>query len=106
MTVGNVVRGSLCSAWVGYWVGTHAVGGGVATAAVALVVDHSFAASPGCTGSRRPSGRRTRPACGCSSKLGFREEGLFRVISTSPAAGATTVFRTDHEDVPNGLVAG
>ena len=42
VTVGNIVRGSLCSAWVGYWVGTHATAGGVATGAVALVVGPLF----------------------------------------------------------------
>jgi len=38
LTLGNVVRGSLLSTWVGYWVESGAAGGGVATAAVALAV--------------------------------------------------------------------
>ena len=42
LTLGNVVRGSLRSAWVGYWVEAGAAGGGVATGAVALAVDHAF----------------------------------------------------------------
>ena len=42
ITVGNIVRGSLRSAWVGYWVAADRAKGGVATAALALVVDHCF----------------------------------------------------------------
>src|ERR671916_61388 len=40
--VGNVVREPLLSAYVGYWVDSTVTGGGVITAAVALVVDHCF----------------------------------------------------------------
>src|SRR5262249_52000219 len=42
LTLGNVVRGSLRSAWVGYWVESQVAGGGVGTGAVALAVDHAF----------------------------------------------------------------
>ena len=40
--VGNVVREPLLSAYVGYWCDSRLAGGGVTTAAVALVVDHCF----------------------------------------------------------------
>ncbi|KAA2252106.1 GNAT family N-acetyltransferase [Solihabitans fulvus] len=77
ITVGNVLRGSLRSAWIGYWVASGRVRGGVATAAVALVVDHCFAAA----GLHRLEAT-VRPENTASlrvlAKAGFREEGLFR----------------------------
>jgi [ribosomal protein S5]-alanine N-acetyltransferase len=77
LTLGNVVRGSLRSAWVGYWVESTAAGGGVATAAVALAVDHAF----GPVGLHRVEAT-VRPENVASlrvlAKLGFRDEGLLR----------------------------
>lgn len=77
LTLGNVVRGSLRSAWVGYWVESGAAGGGVATGAVALAVDHAF----GPVGLHRVDAT-VRPENAASlrvlAKLGFRDEGLLR----------------------------
>lgn len=77
ITVGNVVRGSLCSAWVGYWVGAQRAGGGVATASVALVADHAFG-----PGRLHRLEATVRPENAASirvlEKSGFRQEGLFR----------------------------
>jgi [ribosomal protein S5]-alanine N-acetyltransferase len=77
LTLGNVVRGSLRSAWVGYWVESGAAGGGVATGAVALAVDHAF----GPVGLHRIEAT-VRPENAASlrvlAKLGFRDEGLLR----------------------------
>ncbi|HVK20725.1 MAG TPA: GNAT family protein [Actinokineospora sp.] len=106
ITVGNVIRGSLCSAWVGYWVASHAVGGGVATAAVALVVDHCFASA----GLHRVEAT-VRPENAASlrvlGKLGFREEGLFRrYLDVAGDWRDHLVFALTTEDIPNGLVAG
>lgn len=106
VTVGNVVRGSLCSAWVGYWVGTHATGGGVATGAVALVVDHCFSVA----GLHRLEAT-VRPENHASirvlTKLGFREEGLFRrYLDVAGGWRDHLCFALTTEDVPNGLVAG
>ena len=42
LTIGNVTHGALRSAWIGYWVASVATGGGVATAALALGLDHCF----------------------------------------------------------------
>lgn len=104
VTVGNVVRGSLCSAWIGYWVGTHAIGGGVATGAVALVVDHCFTAA----GLHRLEAT-VRPENLASirvlTKLGFREEGLFRrYLDVAGGWRDHLCFALTTEDVPNGLV--
>ncbi|MCY7341434.1 MAG: GNAT family N-acetyltransferase [Pseudonocardia sp.] len=75
--VGNVVREPLLSAYVGYWVDAQVSGGGVITAAVALVVDHCF----GPVGMHRLEAT-VRPENLASlrvlEKLGFRREGLFR----------------------------
>jgi [ribosomal protein S5]-alanine N-acetyltransferase len=77
ITLGNVVRGSLRSAWVGYWVESTAAGGGIATGAVALAVDHAF----GPVRLHRVEAT-VRPENAASlrvlAKLGFREEGLLR----------------------------
>jgi [ribosomal protein S5]-alanine N-acetyltransferase len=106
VTVGNVVRGSLCSAWVGYWVGTHATAGGVATGAVAMVVDHCF----GAAGLHRVEAT-VRPENSASmrvlGKLGFREEGLFRrYLDVAGGWRDHLCFALTTEDVPSGLVAG
>jgi ribosomal-protein-alanine N-acetyltransferase len=104
VTVGNIVRGSLCSAWVGYWVGTHVTAGGVATGAVALAVDHCFAAA----GLHRLEAT-VRPENHASvrvlTKLGFREEGLFRrYLDVAGGWRDHLCFALTTEDVPSGLV--
>jgi [ribosomal protein S5]-alanine N-acetyltransferase len=104
VTVGNVIRGSLCSAWVGYWVGSHAVGGGVAPAAVALVIDHCFSVA----GLHRVEAT-VRPENTASlrvlEKLGFRKEGLFkRYLDVAGAWRDHLCFALTAEDVPDGLV--
>ncbi|APU12739.1 GNAT family N-acetyltransferase [Actinoalloteichus fjordicus] len=77
VTVGNIVRGALCSGWIGYWVSRRLTRGGVASAAVALAVDHCF----GAAGLHRLEAT-VRPDNEASlrvlEKTGFRREGLFR----------------------------
>ena len=77
ITVGNVVRGSLCSAWIGYWVASHLVKGGVATASVALLVDHCFARG-GLHRLEATVRPENAPSIRVLTKAGFRQEGLFR----------------------------
>jgi ribosomal-protein-alanine N-acetyltransferase len=76
ITIGNVIRAALRSAWVGYWVSSSVAGRGVATAAVALAVDHAF----GFAGLHRVEAT-VRPENAASlkvlAKVGFRREGLF-----------------------------
>ncbi|KUH86170.1 MULTISPECIES: GNAT family protein [unclassified Mycobacterium] len=75
LTIGNVTHGALRSAWIGYWVAKAVNGGGVATAALALGVDHCF----GPVRLHRVEAT-VRPENGASravlAKVGFREEGL------------------------------
>lgn len=103
-TVGNVVRGALLSAWVGYWVAFDAIGGGVATAATALGVDHCF----GPVGLHRVEAT-VRPENLASrrvlAKLGFREEGLHeRYLEVGGSWRDHLVYALTEEDAPNGLV--
>ncbi|WP_344997401.1 GNAT family protein [Tsukamurella soli] len=77
LTVGNIVRGQLMNAWVGYWVDSAVTGRGVATVSVALALDHCF----GPLGLHRVEAT-VRPENGPSravlAHVGFREEGLLR----------------------------
>jgi len=105
ITVGNIIRASLRSAWVGYWVSSEAVGGGVATAAVALIVDHAFLSS----GMHRIEAT-VRPENAASlrvlKKAGFREEGLFqRYLDVAGGWRDHLCFAITAEEFPNGLVA-
>lgn len=77
LTVGNVAHGALRSAWIGYWVSGEVTGAGVATAALALGLDHCF----GPVGLHRVEAT-VRPENAASrrvlAKVGFREEGLLK----------------------------
>jgi len=77
LTIGNVVRGALRSAWVGYWVASPFTGQGVATAAVALGVDHCFGPVDlhRVEATVRPENTASRAVL---ARCGFREEGLLR----------------------------
>ena len=77
VTVGNVQRGAVRSAWIGYWIDVDWAGKGITSAAVALGVDHCF----GPVGLHRLEAT-VQPENHASQailrKLGFREEGLLK----------------------------
>ncbi len=77
LTIGNVTHGGLRSAWIGYWVTSTATGGGVATAALALGMDHAFGPVMlhRLEATVRPENAASRAVL---AKVGFREEGLLR----------------------------
>jgi ribosomal-protein-alanine N-acetyltransferase len=77
LTIGNVTHGALRSAWIGYWVARHVTGAGVATAALALGVDHCFGPVMlhRVEATVRPENAASRAVL---AKVGFREEGLLR----------------------------
>lgn len=77
LTIGNVTHGALRSAWIGYWVFSECNGGGVATGAVALGVDHCFGPVMlhRVEATVRPENAASRKVL---AKAGFREEGLLR----------------------------
>ncbi|SFR30118.1 ribosomal-protein-alanine N-acetyltransferase [Lentzea waywayandensis] len=104
ITIGNIVRGSLLSAWIGYWVAADRAGGGVATAAVALLTDHAFRDA----GLHRLEAT-VRPENGASirvlTKSGYREEGLFkRYLDVAGQWRDHLCFALTSEEVPDGLV--
>lgn len=77
LTIGNVTHGALRSAWIGYWVASDVVGGGVATAALALGLDHCFGQVMlhRVEATVRPENAASRRVL---AKVGFREEGLLK----------------------------
>ncbi|MDV3128990.1 GNAT family N-acetyltransferase [Mycobacterium sp. 21AC1] len=77
LTIGNVTHGALRSAWIGYWVDSSRTGGGVATAALALGLDHCFGAVRlhRVEATVRPENAASRAVL---AHVGFREEGLLR----------------------------
>ena len=91
LTIGNVTHGALRSAWIGYWVAKAVTGGGVATAALALGLDHGFGAVMlhRIEATVRPENAASRAVL---AKAGFREEGLLSGIWRSTARGATTCW--------------
>ncbi|WP_033288216.1 GNAT family N-acetyltransferase [Amycolatopsis jejuensis] len=105
ITVGNVIRAALRSAWVGYWVSSEIVRGGVATAAVALVTDHAFTVA----GLHRIEAT-VRPENNASirvlTKAGFRQEGLFeRYLDVAGAWRDHLCFAVTKEETGDGLVS-
>ena len=77
LTIGNVTHGALRSAWIGYWVASEYTGGGVATGALALGVDHCFGPVMlhRVEATVRPENAASRRVL---TKVGFREEGLLK----------------------------
>lgn len=105
LTLGNVVQGALCSAWVGYWVESQLAGGGVATGAVALALDHAF----GPVGLHRVEAT-VQPDNLASlrvlDKLGFREEGLLlRYLEVAGRWRDHRLLAITREEIGAGLTA-
>ncbi|QUH00092.1 GNAT family N-acetyltransferase [Saccharopolyspora erythraea] len=104
LTVGNIVRGALRSGWIGYWVTERLAGGGVATAAVALAVDHCF----GPVGLHRLEATvrpENQPSLRVLEKSGFRREGMFeRYLDVAGDWRDHYVYGLTMEEVPEGAV--
>lgn len=77
LTIGNVTHGALRSAWIGYWVSREVIGGGVATGALALGLDHCFngVMLHRVEATVRPENAASRAVL---DKVGFREEGVLK----------------------------
>ncbi|MGK2880275.1 MAG: GNAT family N-acetyltransferase [Mycobacterium sp.] len=77
LTIGNVTHGALRSAWIGYWVASSITGGGVATGALALGLDHCFGRVMlhRVEATVRPENTASRAVL---ANCGMREEGLLR----------------------------
>lgn len=77
MNVSNVLQGVLKSATVGYWVDEAVAGRGITPTALALAVDHCFAA----TGLHRIEvdiRPENQPSIRVVQKLGLRQEGYYQ----------------------------
>lgn len=104
LSISNIVRGALQSAWVGYWVASDVTGGGVATAAVALGADHCFGAAGlhRLEATVRPENTASRRVL---EKLGFRQEGMHvRYLSIGGTWRDHLGYALTVEDQPAGLV--
>ncbi|MHA6802297.1 GNAT family N-acetyltransferase [Salinifilum ghardaiensis] len=105
LTVGNIIRGALRSAWIGYWVTERLAGGGIATCALGMAVDHCF----GPVGLHRLEAT-VRPENGASirvlEKIGFRREGLFeRYLDVAGQWRDHFVYALTAEETGAGAVA-
>lgn len=104
ITIGNIVRASLRSAWVGYWVSSTLTGVGVATAAVALATDHAFtqAGLHRLEATVRPENVASLRVLG---KVGYRKEGLFlRYLDVQGAWRDHLCYAITAEEIGDGLV--
>lgn len=105
LTVGGIVRGALHSGWIGYWVGRPFLGGGVATAALALGVDHALGrcALHRVDATVRPENFASRVVLG---RCGFREEGLLhRYLHVDGAWRDHLLVARTREEHGRGVVA-
>ncbi|WP_422745057.1 GNAT family N-acetyltransferase [Mycobacterium sp. WMMD1722] len=105
LTIGNVTHGALRSAWIGYWVASDVIGGGVATAALALGVDHCFGPVMlhRVEATVRPENAASRRVL---AKVGFREEGLLkRYLEVDGAWRDHLLVAVTAEELPVSAVA-
>jgi ribosomal-protein-alanine N-acetyltransferase len=73
LTLGNIVRRAFCSGYAGYWIDSRVAGRGIIPTALALAVDHAFAAG----GLHRVEVNirpENMPSRRVVEKLGFRQE--------------------------------
>ena len=105
VTIGGIARGSLLSAYIGYWIDQRVAGRGIMPTAVAMATDHCFRE----VGLHRVE-INIRPENTASlrvvEKLGFRAEGLReRYLHIDGAWRDHLTFALCAEDVPEGLLS-
>lgn len=105
VTVGGIARGSLLSAYIGYWIDQRVAGRGIMPTAVAMATDHCFRE----VGLHRVE-INIRPENAASlrvvEKLGFRSEGLReRYLHIDGDWRDHLTFALCAEEVPEGLLA-
>ena len=104
VTAGGIARGSLLSAYIGYWIDQRAAGRGIMPTAVAMATDHCFRE----VGLHRVE-INIRPENAASlrvvQKLGFREEGLReRYLHIDGDWRDHLTFALCADDVPEGVL--
>lgn len=105
LTVSTIVRGSLGSASIGYWVSRHVAGRGITPTVVAMAIDHCF----GPVGLHRVE-INIRPENTASlrvvEKLGLRDEGVReRYLHIQGQWCDHRTFAVTAEEVPGGMLA-
>ncbi len=105
VTVGGIARGSLQSAYIGYWIDQRYAGRGIMPTAVAMATDHCFTA-----GGLHRVEINIRPENAASlrvvEKLGFRHEGVReRYLHINGDWRDHVTFALCAEEVPEGLMA-
>jgi ribosomal-protein-alanine N-acetyltransferase len=104
VTVSTIIRGSLQSASVGYWIDERFAGRGIIPVAVALVVDHCFhdVGLHRIELNVRPENTRSRRV---AEKLGFRDEGVrSQYLHIDRAWRDHVCYAMTVEDVPRGVL--
>ncbi|WP_250448260.1 GNAT family N-acetyltransferase [Actinotalea sp. C106] len=105
LTVSTIVRGSLCSGSIGYWISEHVAGRGITPTAVALAVDHCL----GPVGLHRVEINirpENTPSLRVVEKLGLRDEGVReRYLHIQGQWRDHRTFAVTAEEVPEGLMA-
>ncbi len=104
VTVGAITRGSVNSAYVGYWIARRQAGRGITPTALALVIDHCFGPADlhRIEANIRPENAASRRVV---EKLGFRLEGTRRrYIHIAGAWRDHLSYALTVEDVPDGLL--
>jgi [ribosomal protein S5]-alanine N-acetyltransferase len=104
LTVAGITWGSMCSAYIGYWVDSAVAGRGVMPTAVALATDHCFLT----LGLHRLE-ICVRPENGPSrrvaEKLGYREEGIRpRYLHIDGGWRDHLVYALTSEEAPQGVL--
>jgi ribosomal-protein-alanine N-acetyltransferase len=105
LNVAGLVRGSLLSAHIGYWVDRRVAGRGVTPTAVALVTDHCFevVGLHRIEVNIRPENHASRRVV---EKLGFREEGMRKqYLHIEGDWRDHLTYALVRGDVPGGVVA-
>lgn len=105
VTVASIVRGSACTASIGYWIDSAVAGRGIVPTAVALVIDHCFA-EVGLHRIEIAIRPENAPSLRVVTKLGLREEGVReRFLHIDGRWRDHRVFAVTSEEVPGGLLA-
>ena len=105
VTVASIVRGSACTASIGYWIDSAVAGRGIVPTAVALVIDHCFA-EVGLHRIEIAIRPENAPSLRVITKLGLREEGVReRFLHIDGRWRDHRVFAVTSEEVPEGLLA-
>lgn len=105
LNISNILYGSVCSAFIGYWIDPRFANRGITTTAVALAIDYCFQNLElhRVEIDIRPENKASLRVV---QKLGLRHEGTKRgFIHINNAWRDHEVFAITHEEVPRGILS-